>query len=95
VIDQRMVWKIVGMVTGLGVGLATRKLMIVSWERVRGESPPSNPAAPQTNWVEALTWAVASGIALAIARLVAERGAAEAWKATTGAYPPGLEDVPV
>jgi hypothetical protein len=93
-IDERVVWKGVGLASGLAVGLATRKVMIVGWERLRGESPPANPASPKTTWVEALAWATASGVALAIARLVAERGAAEAWKATTGSYPPGLEDLP-
>jgi hypothetical protein len=30
---------------------------------------------------------------MAVTRLVAQRGAAEAWKKGTGAYPPGLETV--
>lgn len=38
-------------------------------------------------------WAVASGVAMAVTRLVAQRGAAEAWKAKTGSYPAGLETV--
>ena len=33
------------------------------------------------------------GVAMAVARVVAQRGAAEAWKASTGSYPPGLETV--
>ena len=52
---------------------------------------PKNPAAPGTNWIEALTWAAASGIAIAIGRMVAARGAAGFYKKLTGKLPPGLE----
>ena len=38
-------------------------------------------------------WAAASGVAMAVTRLVAQRGAAEAWRASTGTYPAGLETV--
>jgi hypothetical protein len=40
-----------------------------------------------------LAWAAACGVAIAVARLVAQRGAAEAWKKATGSYPAGLETV--
>lgn len=86
-------WKIVGTVAGVLSGMATRSLLRAGWRRVKGGDPPTNPAAPGTSWNEALTWAAASGVALAITRLVAQRGAAEAWKAQAGTYPPGLEEV--
>jgi hypothetical protein len=35
---------------------------------------------------------VASGVAIAMARLVAQRAAAGAWKAKTGGYPKALEE---
>ena len=38
-------------------------------------------------------WSVASGVALGLARLVAQRGAAEAWHAATGSYPDDMESV--
>jgi hypothetical protein len=40
-----------------------------------------------------VTWAIATGAALGVARLVAMRGAAQAWKRTTGSLPPGVEEV--
>jgi len=36
---------------------------------------------------------VASGVAFGVARMVAVRGAAEAWRAATGEYPKDLEAV--
>ena len=79
--------------SGIAAGSATRALLRASWRRTRGGDPPTNPAAPGTKWSEAFIWAVASGVAMAVTRLVAQRGAAEAWKATTGSYPAGLETV--
>lgn len=58
-----------------------------------GREPAHQPGFAQPTWSEAIGWAAASGVALAVARLVAQRGAAEAWRAKTGRYPEGLEEV--
>ena len=91
--DKRALWKVVGTLTGILTGMATRTVLKAVWKRVRGGDPPTNPAAPGTSWGEALVWAASSGVAMAVTRLVAQRGAAEAWKAELGSYPPGLEEV--
>jgi len=91
--DKRVWWKVVGTVSGLAAGMATKAVLRGLWRRVKGGDPPANPAAPGTSWVEALVWAASSGVAMAVTRLVAQRGAAAAWKAELGDYPPGLEEV--
>ena len=91
--DKRLLWKMIGTVSGLAAGMATKAALRTCWKRVRGGDPPTNPAAPGTSWKEALVWAASSGVAMAVTRLVAQRGAAEAWKKETGTYPPGLETV--
>ena len=88
-----MTWKIVGTLTGIAAGTATRKVLQAGWRRTRGGDPPTNPASPSTGWSEAIAWAVASGVAMAVTRLISQRGAAGAWKAATGSYPEGLETV--
>ena len=87
------VWKLVGITSGLVAARTTKKVLDTTWTKTRGTEPPRNPAAPGTSWGEALCWAVATGAALGVARLVAMRGAAQAWKKTTGALPPGVEEV--
>lgn len=82
-----------GSLSGVAAGSATRALLRAAWRRTRGGDPPTNPAAPGTRWSEALIWAAASGVAMAVTRLIAQRGAAEAWRASTGSYPTGLETV--
>lgn len=91
--DRRVMWKVVGSLSGIVAGSATRALLKAGWRRSKGGDPPTNPASPSTRWSEALIWAAASGVAMAVTRLVAQRGAAEAWRATTGTYPPGMETV--
>lgn len=91
--DGRLLWKALGSFSGAVAGWTTRSLLRAGWKRARGGDPPANPASPSTAWSEALIWAAASGVAIAVTRLVAQRGAAEAWKATTGQYPAGMESV--
>jgi hypothetical protein len=74
-------------------GIAARKALDAAWRAARHDDPPRNPAAPDTNWSEALAWAALSAVAIAGARLVANRGAAAVWKSLTGSLPPGVEDV--
>ncbi len=88
-----MLWKVVALASGAAAGAATRAALHAGWRRARGTDPPANPASPRTSWPEALIWAAASGVAMAVTRLVAQRGAAEAWRARTGSYPTALETV--
>ncbi len=90
---EKMLWKVVGLGAGLGAAKVSRSALDKGWAKARGGEPPRNPASRETEWREALYWAIASGVAVAIARLIATRGAASAWERTTGHLPPGLEDV--
>ena len=86
-------WKMVGVGSGLAAAQVTRKIVDATWRKTRGGDPPRNPAAPGTDWGEAIAWAVASGTALGIARLLSTKAAASAWVKATGSLPPGVEDV--
>ena len=91
--NPELVWKVVGGLSGVAAGAVTRLALQKGWRRLKGSDPPANPAAPGTAWSEALGWAMASGVAIAVSRMVGQRGAAGAWKATTGRYPEALETV--
>lgn len=84
-------WKILGYGFAIPTGIALRKAMDAAWQSSRGTAPPKNPAAPGTQWQEALAWAAVSGIAVAIGRMLAAQGAASTYKTLTGHLPPGLE----
>ena len=86
-------WRIVALAFAVPTGIAMRKALEAGWRKARHDDPPRNPAAPGTQWSEALAWAAVSGVAVAAARMVAARGAAATWKSLTGKLPPGVEDV--
>lgn len=84
-------WKLIGYGFAVPTGIVIRKALDKVWMASRKSPPPKNPAAPGTDWLEALTWAAASGVAIALGRLIASRGAAGTYRALTGKLPPGLE----
>jgi len=89
----KVVYKVLGLAGGLVAAKVARSALDKGWARTKGGEPPRNPAVPGTTWGEAVTWAVASGIAVALARLVTTKGLASTWAKATGHLPPGVEDV--
>jgi hypothetical protein len=85
-------WKVVGILAGLLAAKASKAALDLTWRKTKGGDPPRNPAAPGTTWTEA-AWAVASGVAMGLSRLLATRAAAQAWQKATGSLPPGVEEV--
>ena len=87
----RIGWQIVALGFAVPTGIAVRKAIEAGWRKAKNDDPPRNPAAPGTQWSEALAWAAVSGVLGAGARLGAARGAAAAYKSLTGKLPPDLE----
>lgn len=83
--------KVVGIATGLVVRKVADKAVTALWRKTRRSEPPADPASLGTPWGEALSWAVASGAAVGVARMVATRGTASAKARITGTVPEGLE----
>lgn len=90
---EKTTWKLAGAGAAVLSGYLARKTMMAAWRKTKHTDPPANPASRTTTWSEAITWAVASGIAIAVARLVAMRGAAAGWEKAVGSLPPGLEEI--
>lgn len=90
---DEMNWKLLGLASGVLAAKVSRTVAEKIWVKTRGGNPPRNPASRETTWGEALSWAVATGVAAGVARLLASRGAAQAWQKATGNLPPGLEEV--
>ena len=89
----KIAYKVVGIGAGLVATKVARLVLDKGWAKTKGGEPPRNPAVPGTSWNEAITWAVASGVAVGVARLLATKGVASGWRKTTGHLPPGVEDV--
>lgn len=84
------VWRVLG--TGSAVLAATlaERGVRALWTAATGERPPEVPEDPDTRWGEAVTWALVSGAAVALARLAATRRAARYYRESTGELPKAL-----
>lgn len=80
--DEGMMWAGITTVVGLGVATLARKAMARTWAKRRG-SVPGNPGEDSTSWQEAALFAVLTGAAVGISRLVADRAVVEAKKRTS------------
>jgi hypothetical protein len=89
------VWSLMGLGATLGATMAARKAMTATWKLSTGKKPPSNPEHPDVSLGEAVTWAVASGVAVGLARMFATRAAADYYRRSTGHLPANLQDVEV
>ena len=83
--------KLIGIGTGIAVRKVSEKVLNKVWLKTKHSAPPADPASPGTPWPEALSYAVASGVAIGVARLVATKGAATAKMKVTGKAPEGME----
>jgi uncharacterized protein DUF4235 len=91
--SERLLWNLVGTGIALLSGVLVRKVIVALWNRFTDHEPPTNPGAPDTSWGEALGFALASGAAVGVARVVAARGATAGWQKVMGTLPPDVSDV--
>lgn len=84
------VWRAFALGSAIGATVAVRKAMDVSWKVGTGHPPPANPEDPDVDWPEAVAFAVASGAAVGLARMLASRKAADYYRRSTGHLPPGM-----
>ncbi len=90
-LDRRAVaWKFLTLACGTAAGLAADRVLTAVWERCASRDAPTNPADRSTSWPTALSWAVATGVGVGVARLVANRAAAAVWEVATDEAPPGM-----
>ena len=61
------------MMTTMAAAFVARKIVTFGWTKVTGKEPPKNPEDPGVALVEALTWSVVTGVAVAAVRLLAIR----------------------
>jgi len=88
-------YTLLGLAATVGATMVARKAMSATWKLSTGKEPPSNPEHPDVSMAEAVTWAIASGVAVGLARMLAGRKAADYYRRTTGRLPANLEDVTV
>ena len=89
--DSSKVWSAFSLVAALTAAALAKKGLNTSWKAATGKNPPANPADPDVDIWEAVTWAAVSGTLVALARMLATRKAATYYAKSTGHLPPGLQ----
>jgi len=84
------VWSVFSLVAALGAASVARKVLDKGWRASTGRKPPANPADPDVEVWEAVTWAALTGASVALVRMLAQRRAATYYVKSTGHLPPQL-----
>ena len=84
---KQMAWNVWAWVAAAGAAWAARQATSAVWVRF-GDG--DDPVDGDSSWGEAVAWAVIAGVTAATARVLARRGAGEAWEAVTGEAPPAI-----
>ena len=80
-------WKASVFVVATVAGIVTGQIVNAVWRGITRTETPLNRVAGSATRRHVIAWLVASGVAGAVARLVAQRCTAAAWKRKTGKYP--------
>jgi hypothetical protein len=84
------VWRVLGAGSAVVAATLADRGVRALWTAVTGNRPPEVPENPDTRWGEAVSWALLSGAAVALARLAATRRAANYYRESTGELPKRL-----
>ena len=88
--QKSKVWTIFSIGSALVGATVAKKALNTTWKAATGKEPPANPADPDVAVAEAIAWAAVSGTFVALARMLAQRRAANYYARSTGHLPPGL-----
>jgi NADPH:quinone reductase-like Zn-dependent oxidoreductase len=80
--------KVLTMLIGIPVGIATRKITQKTFVAVRPGAEYHEAEDAGVDWTDALIWAAISGVGFAAAELLTRRGAQEVYHVITGNEPP-------
>ncbi len=87
-----LAWKVLGTGAAAIATALAEKGIRSAWRVTTGDEPPDNPDNPDIEWRRAIAWALLSGAAIGLARLVATRRAAEYYRNSSGALPKAMRD---
>ena len=85
-----LLWRVVGTGSAVLAGAAAQKGLTVAWKAATGNEPPTIPEDPDTEWKDAIAWALLSGAVIGMARLFATRRAAQYYRRSTGRLPDAM-----
>src|SRR3954454_11090428 len=85
-----LAWKFIGTAGAVLAAAVAERGAKTAWVAVTGKEPPDSPEDPDIDWREAVGWAVLSGLLIGVARLGAQRAAANYYRRSSGHLPKAL-----
>ncbi len=86
-----LVWRVIGTGSAVLAGVLANKLVTAVWKKA-GRDSEIDPRDPRTPWVEALSFAAVTGLAVGSARLLATRKAAQYYEKSSGHLPKAMRE---
>jgi len=86
----KTLWKLYGRLSAVAAGVLSLRAVNLLWQLATGRKPPATPENPEVTMREAVVWAVLSGAAAQLAKLIVTRRAVDYWVRSTGHLPPGI-----
>lgn len=87
-LPKELAWTVVSSGVAIVAASAAHKVLTKGWEKTAGEPPPTGDPQ-ESSLVTAVLWAAAIGAGVGIARVVAQRSAAQVWEKAVGEPVPG------
>jgi hypothetical protein len=89
--DSSKLFSAMSVVAALGAATLAKKGLGAGWQAATGRKPPENPADPDVAIWEAVAWATVSGVFVGLARMLAQRRAADYYVRSAGKLPGQLK----
>lgn len=87
-VTEKILWQIYAGALGAVSTIAAQKLITRAWEAATGDEPP-DPNDPDTPLIQAVIWAIASGVGVGLTQLTMNRYMQRHWQRSMGKPAPG------
>lgn len=87
-VEEKLIWKIYAGAVGALTTLVAQTVVTKGWEKATGAAPP-DPNDPETPVIQAIIWAAASGLGVAVAQITMNRFMHKRWTKAMGHKGPG------
>ncbi len=81
------VWSVATTGAMIGGGIVAKKIAEGGWTFITGKEPANNPADPDTDWAEAVVFALITGAIVQFAKILVNRESTKAFHKSRGRLP--------
>jgi hypothetical protein len=88
---NKRLWTLYSRSASVLAAVSSAQAVNLVWRASLGRKAPASPENPEVTMREAVAWAIVSGSAAQLARIIATRRAVDYWVRSTGQLPPGIK----